>query len=736
MKRSFWLSKGSWLVLLSTVALSTSANIFAEEGTSASTMATTDLQVSLQLLGINDFHGALETTGTFRDDAGNSVSSTGTAALLAGYLDQAESNFVSANPNGVSLRVQSGDMVGASPANSGLLQDEPSIKILNQMNFSVGTLGNHEFDEGLAEFNRIMNGAMPEANQFSNPAIQELVEGYAKEASNTEIVIANLVDKESGEIPFDWQPYTVKEVTDADGDKVNVGFIGIVTTEVPNLVLKEHYEDYSFLDEAETIEKYADELKADGVNAIVVLAHVPSNSDGEGNVSSDAAAILEEVNVLDPDNSVDVFFAGHNHMYTNGLVEGTRVVQSTSQGKGYIDVQGTLDVATQDFKEVLTATVNAVAPDAGVVPNEEVQAIVDEANDLVAPIQNAKIGTAEATDMITREVNENRESPVGNLIVDGQIAQAKVKGLDVDFAMTNNGGIRADLLVTEDGTITWGAAQAVQPFGNIMQIVEMTGEQIHNVLQQQSDKYFLQIGGLRYSYLKSDDATHPEEIVDMVKTDGSPVIWDETYRVVINDFLFGGGDGFSGFTEAKLVGAMDPDTETFVNYISSFGDEKIKTPALDRKNLVESPIEEDGWRQVEGQWTYWENDQQVTGWIFVDGSWYYLNAETGFMTTGWQEVNGKWYYLSTVSGKMLTGWLYTDGSWYYLSKTGAMQIGWAQVNGQWYYLSTVSGKMQTGWLLVNHKWYYATENGDLLVSTKRVIRSVSYTFDLSGAWVA
>ncbi|HEK9712223.1 TPA: bifunctional metallophosphatase/5'-nucleotidase, partial [Streptococcus equi subsp. equi] len=112
-------------------------------------------QVDVQFLGVNDFHGALDTTGSAYMPEGK-VSNAGTAAQLAAYLDDAEADFKQTSPDGTSIRVQPGDMVGASPANSGLLQDEPTVKVFNQMGFEYGTLGNHEFDEGLAEFNRIM----------------------------------------------------------------------------------------------------------------------------------------------------------------------------------------------------------------------------------------------------------------------------------------------------------------------------------------------------------------------------------------------------------------------------------------------------------------------------------------------------------------------------------------------------------------------------------------------------
>ncbi|EHL2815486.1 5'-nucleotidase C-terminal domain-containing protein, partial [Listeria monocytogenes] len=150
---------------------------------------------------------------------------------------------------------------------------------------------------------------------------------------------------------------------------------------------------------------------------------------------------------------------------------------------------------------------------------------------------------------------------------------ANKAGADVDFAMTNNGGIRSDLttrLANGQNEITWGAAQAVQPFGNILQVVEMTGADILEALNQQylsNQTYFLQISGLKYTFTDTDDLDHAYKVASVTTEDGTPLKADQKYKVVINDFLFGGGDGFSAFKKANLVTAIDPDTETFINYI-------------------------------------------------------------------------------------------------------------------------------------------------------------------------
>ncbi|MGO3604909.1 MAG: 5'-nucleotidase C-terminal domain-containing protein [Enterococcus malodoratus] len=248
-------------------------------------------------------------------------------------------------------------------------------------------------------------------------------------------------------------------------------------------------------------------------------------------------------------------------------------------------MQGEYDTATNDFVSTPKATVNPVDPNGGVTPDATVKEIVDDADTRVKDVTDEKIGTADKAEDITRTVNELGESPVGNLVTDAQVYMAKKNGEDVDFAMTNNGGIRDDLKVKADSSITWGAAQAVQPFGNIMQIVEMTGQQIENVLNQQSDKYFLQVSGLKYTVEKNGTSSVVKEIK---KADDTPIEANKTYKLIINDFLYGGGDGFSEFTNANLTGALDPDTETFIGYIKDLeaNGKKVSAKIEGRKTLA------------------------------------------------------------------------------------------------------------------------------------------------------
>ena len=273
--------------------------------------------VPVQILGINDFHGGLSKTGTAQI-GDQTYQNTGTAERLAGSLNQAESDFKAANPAGTTIRVEAGDMVGASPANSALLQDESTMHALKAMHIEYGTLGNHEFDEGLGEFNRIVIGGQP-TKQYNDAEM-----AYPHEASDINIITANVIlkgtktDDNYGEIPYGFQPYIIKKIHTSDNKVVKIGFIGIETTDLPILTLYDNYKDYEILDEAETIAHYEKILRNQGVNAIVVLAHTGVETKN-GETKGTAVDIIQKLYQIDSDNSVDIYLARHSHQY--GLVQ-------------------------------------------------------------------------------------------------------------------------------------------------------------------------------------------------------------------------------------------------------------------------------------------------------------------------------------------------------------------------------------------------------------------------------
>ncbi|MDQ0247052.1 5'-nucleotidase [Bacillus fengqiuensis] len=471
--------------------------------------------IDVQLLGINDLHGQLDVT---RKVGGKEV---GRADYLAAYLKQRESE------NNNTLLVHAGDIVGASSPVSALQQDEPTIELLNKMGFDVGTVGNHEFDEGVAEMMRLIDGGThPKTGDFSG--------------ADFPYVAANVVDKESGEpiLP----PYVVKKV-----NGMPIGFIGVALSDTPSVVIPSAVAGVEFTDETEAINKAAAELKEQGVEAIVVLAHNPGNSQSDGsNASGEIVDIAKNV-----DDEVDVMFGGHNHSYLNTEVDGKLLVQSYSYGTAFSDVDLQIDPRTKDIvtkkAEIVTTFHDGIEPDA------EVKEMLEKYEAEVAPIINQVIGTAKTT--LTAGQNATGESALGNFIADAQRDAMKT-----DFAFMNPGGIRADI---EQGEVTWGELYNVQPFNNDLVKMTLTGQQVVDLLNQQwqnGQTRMLQVSGLTYTWSNN-------KVVGVYLPDGTPINPAAEYTVAANSFLAGGGDGFTVFNQGKNREVGPVDLDALVNYV-------------------------------------------------------------------------------------------------------------------------------------------------------------------------
>ncbi|MBU8771460.1 bifunctional 2',3'-cyclic-nucleotide 2'-phosphodiesterase/3'-nucleotidase [Cytobacillus oceanisediminis] len=483
----------------------------------------------VQLLGINDLHGQLD---TFNAKLG--AEGAGGIEYLAAYLKEREAT----NPN--TFMLHAGDVAGASSPVSALLQDEPTIKLLNEIGFDLGTLGNHEFDEGVDEMLRLINGG-------SHP---KTVDKYGEfEGASFPYVVSNVVDSKTKEPILD--PYVINEV-----NGVKIGFIGVAYSDTPTIVTPSGVAGVEFTDEAEAINKYAKELKDQGVKSIVVVSHNPIKSDTDGNNPTEE--LVEIANKVD--DEVDVMFGGHNHQYANTVVDGKLLVQSFSYGTAFSDVDLTIDPVTKDIikkeAEIVTTYRDGIEPDA------EIKAMLDAYIEDVAPILNEKIGTT--TSGISRDENADGESPMGNLIADSMIAAT-----GSDFAFMNPGGIRAEI---DAGEITWKEAFTVQPFGNDLVTMDLTGAQIKTLLEQQwgSKQRILKVAGLKFSYDTSKEAG--KRIVSVTQADGTPIVDTETYSVTVNNFMADGGDELHVLKEGKNRVVDVVDLEALVNYIKDQGE--------------------------------------------------------------------------------------------------------------------------------------------------------------------
>ncbi|SEG27085.1 bifunctional 2',3'-cyclic-nucleotide 2'-phosphodiesterase/3'-nucleotidase [Paenibacillus sp. UNC499MF] len=494
--------------------------------------------VKVQLLGINDFHGQLDTT---TETAAGKV---GSAPYLATYLKERKKT----NPN--TLLVHAGDSVGATAPVSSMERDKPTLEFMNMLKFDVGTLGNHEFDQGVGAMLAQINGGTDTKNK-----------DVTFDKLNFPYVNANVVDEKTGEniLPS----YVIKEV---GGQKV--GFIGVATNSTPSKVSPDGLKGVKFVEQAPVVNKAVQELKAKGVKAIVVLAHDPASV--KDNVASGEAVDL--ANAID--DEVDVIFAGDNHAKVNTVVDNKLIVQAYSYGTAFADVDLEIDPATGDIVKK-TAEIVDVKQE-GVTPDADTVALINKYLDKY-PVLKQPVGTTDS--VISRNNAYNEEAPLGNLIAD-----AMRDGMNTDFAFMNPGGIRADL---PKGDIKFSDLAKIQPFGNTLVKMTLTGSQIKTLLQQQwgkksdgsADTKTLQISGLKYTADFSKPAA--ERIVKLTKADGTPIEDAAEYTVTVNNFMAAGGDNYKVLVEGKNSQAGLIDLDVFYNYITkTFKGGKI-TAALD-----------------------------------------------------------------------------------------------------------------------------------------------------------
>ncbi|SEJ12521.1 5'-nucleotidase [Deinococcus reticulitermitis] len=503
--------------------------------------ATTNVTV----IGLNDFHGNLEPTNFAgvkvpdpADPAKQISLRTGGVEVIGGYLDQERAK----NPN--LIFVGAGDLIGASPVTSSLLRDEPSVIALSKLGMRASSLGNHEFDQGLKELLRMQNGgcdsnAPDKACKFQNP--------YP--AAGFQWLGANVVDKASGQPVF--APYSIQEVGGA-----KIAFIGAVTKTTPTIVSPDGVASLSFLDEAASVNRYVPEIKAKGADAIILLIH-------EGGVSKDGfdqpacgtltGPIADIVNRLDP--AVSAVISGHTHQGYNCTINGRVVIQGDFYGHLLQRLDMTVDKRANKVTAIRAA--NVVMDPRSTPRNAAMTELVARAKTLTDAVKQTPLGTV-ASASILRAANAAGESALGDLIADSQLAATADRGAVIAFM--NPGGIRADLNATGGGTtVTFGDAYAVQPFGNTLVVMDLTGAQIKALLEQQFDNpnpgsnRILQVSkGFTYSY-DSTAAKGSRVDASSIKLNGAALDPARTYRVTMNSFLSTGGDTFSTFKEGVNV---------------------------------------------------------------------------------------------------------------------------------------------------------------------------------------
>ncbi len=502
--------------------------------------------VDLRILAINDFHGYLRPSPggiviTDPEDKTRKITvNAGGAEHMATLVRQLRDGHRN------TIFVAAGDLIGASPFLSAMFHDEPTIEALSMMGLALASVGNHEFDEGKDELLRMQNGGCHPVDKCRGP--------HPFTGAKFRYLAASTIEKSTGKPVL--PGYEIREF-----DGIPVAFIGLTLKGTPGLVSPAGVADLEFRDEAETVNALIPELKARGVEAIVVLIHEGGLPTGDYNECPEISGPIVDI-VRKFDKAVDVVVTGHTHRAYVCEIDGRLVTSADKYGTLVTAIDLKLDSVTRDI--VSARADNTIVRTATLAKNVEQTALIDAYDRLAAPIANRPAGSV--TETLSRVPNTAGESPLGDIIADAQLAATReaAKG-GADIAFTNPGGVRTDIARKEGGAVTYADLFASQPFRNQLVTMTLTGKQIKDMLEQQwrdpKRPRILQVSkGFSYAW----DGTKPDGervITERMTLNGRTIDPATNYRVTVNNFLSVGGDGFTVLTQgtAPQTGIYDID---------------------------------------------------------------------------------------------------------------------------------------------------------------------------------
>ncbi|WP_338504699.1 bifunctional metallophosphatase/5'-nucleotidase [Sphingomonas kaistensis] len=495
--------------------------------------------VEVQILGLNDFHGNLETprdpVPLRRADGTTAKIRAGGAAQLAATLKRLRTGQAE------TVTVAAGDLIGATPLVSAYFLDEPTIKALSMAGLDYAAVGNHEFDKGGAELLRMQRGGCDKLTT----RVPCAVEPHA--AAGFRYLAANVITG-GGNTLF---PGTaIRQM-----GPVKVGFIGMTLKDTATLVTPAGVAGLTFADEAATANALVPALKAEGADTIVLLVHqggrVPPVYDALGcdGLSGEIVPILGK---LDP--AISVVVSGHTHnAYTCEVGEGATRRLLTSAGKnGYLvsDIRLRFDPSTRRLLAAKAENVPVVAE-----ADPAVQALVDRYVAAARPAAERVVGRLSRPAL---KDAEDGDSSAGELIADAQLAATR--GGDrggAEIAFINSGGVRTDIVPRADGSVTFGQVFATQPFGNSLVVKTLTGAELKALLEQgfrevngkvQASSLLIPSAGFAYRY---DTARPAGQRIVAMTLNGRPIDPARSYRITVNNFLASGGDGYTVLAQGR-----------------------------------------------------------------------------------------------------------------------------------------------------------------------------------------
>jgi 5'-nucleotidase len=552
---------------------------------------------SVKLIGFNDYHGNLQSPGSFVPNLAVPAAQrvpVGGAEYIAAHVNKLKAQ----NPNHVV--VGAGDMIGATPLISSLFHDEPSVETLNRIGLEFNAVGNHEFDKGSPTLLRLqrggckMDGDRVDANSCQGAKVGTPV---PFEGAKFQWLSANVVVMATGQTLL--PAYGVKRFKG-----VPVAFIGMTLKDTPAIVVPTGVAGLEFRDEAATVNALVPKLRAEGIEAIVVLVHEGGVQSGpqqdinacDGNLAGSPIARI----VGQFDDAVDVVLSGHTHAAYNCRLPNAKgraipVSSANAFGRVLSDIDLQIDPATRDVVSVQVTNRLVDRSDPGVQPDAALAGIVKGYDALVAPRSAVVIG-AIATELPNSAVDAACNMPAGALAADAQLAATTAPAFGgAAIAFMNRGGVRTPGFTYKqrdqegDGNVTYGEAFTAQPFGNSLVTMTLSAQDLKDALEQQfagcrgqlpsATRIMLPSAGFKYRWDGSKACDARIHSVTLTRDGRAETLVDDAgkvlepareYRVTVNSFMASGGDGFSTFLKGKapLGGALDIDA--LVDYLARF----------------------------------------------------------------------------------------------------------------------------------------------------------------------
>lgn len=522
--------------------------------------------VHIVLVGTTDVHGWF--AGHEEAAPDKTPVRFGGLATFSAYVDA-----LRAANEGRVIVVDSGDLFQGT-LESNLFEGAPVVEGYNSIGYAAAAVGNHEFDYGPV-------GPDSVATKPGQDPLGALKQNAAR--AKFPFLSANMTEKATGKTPSWARPYTI--VTTGG---VKVGIIGLSTPDTPNVTVEQNVHSLNFGDPVAATVAAARELRAKGVDAVVVIAHMGGRCkvlDQNPHDTSSCEVNQEAMSLLAalPKGTIDGYFAGHTHATMRHFVNGVPALQAGPFSREFSTLDLWVDPAahhvieeksemrpiTQICAQVWSGTSSCNPRD-----KKEGSTLVARTFEGRTIAPNAKL--AAAFQPYLDKVEAKRKEPTGiraaakfGRVYRGESAlgdlltDALRTGLHADVAFINSGSIRTDLRA---GDILYGDIFEISPFDNIAATVELTGAQIEEALRISTagDRGFLQTSGLRYTVDAAKDAGKPaadrNRLVSITLADGRPLERDKVYKVAMPDFLANGGDGLQ-----PVVGSLPPERKQIRN---------------------------------------------------------------------------------------------------------------------------------------------------------------------------